>query len=76
MEDNIACANAFSNIMSVSAGATPDPLQVIFVSSGKAVNDLGNYKYCENAFTIYNQSSNYNLSYSLVTISNKASVYD
>jgi hypothetical protein len=49
-DETTKCANAFSSIMNganiTSKADGPDPLQVIFISSGKSINDLGNYKYC------------------------------
>lgn len=78
-EDTTKCAESFSAIMNV-AGTTsyknngPDPLQIMFISSGKSINDLGNYKYCQMSQNL--TKSVVNLSYSLVTITSASNSYD
>ena len=71
----VECANAFKNILNVpevptneTQQLTPSPLQVIFISSGKAINDLGNYKYCI--------GSHNNLTYALVNITSVSNSFN
>mmetsp|Transcript_11718 Transcript_11718/g.11637 ORF Transcript_11718/g.11637 Transcript_11718/m.11637 type:complete len:100 (+) Transcript_11718:67-366(+) len=76
--ENLTCAAAFEEILILNNNekileSPSNPLLIMYVSSGKAVNDLGIYNYCQRSQDL--TSADISLEYVLVTIQNEENPY-